>query len=296
VRTAYLGTSAFAAAVLERLAESPHSPSIVISRPDAPSGRGRKLTAPPVVTVARALGIEVLQPESVNSSETLERITAAGAETVVVCAFGALIKEPLLSALPIFNVHPSRLPRWRGAAPIERAILAGDTWTGVSIMQLTAGLDSGPVYATRSVRIHQGEDFSTLSHHLQEAGAELLIKVLDKPGKPKEQPQEGITYAEKITAEDRRLDPLSGSALELSRRVRALAGHIGTYLELDGVRLGVTWALPGNGRLAPGELDLGGPKVPPSIGCREGVLDLLFVQPPGKQVMDARAWARGLRR
>jgi len=294
VKTAYLGTSAFAAAVLERLASSPHRPTLVISRPDAPFGRGRKLTPPPVVEVARGLRIEVFQPESVNTPETVARI--AGVDTVVVCAFGALIKEPLLSARPILNVHPSLLPRWRGAAPIERAILAGDSWTGVSIMKLTAGLDSGPVYATRRVRIHEGEDFSTLSHHLEEAGAELLIRVLDKPGRPKEQPQEGVTYAEKIMAEDRLLDPLNASALELSRRVRALAGHIGTYLEVDGVRLGVAVAMPGNGLLAPGELDLGGPKDAPSIGCLEGVLDLLVVQPPGKQAMDARAWARGLRR
>ena len=145
LRTVYLGTSEFAAAVLERLAASEHRPALVLSRPDRPRGRGRKLAAPPVAERARALGIELEQPESVNEPAVVEQIAQARPDALVVCAFGALIKEPLLSAQEILNVHPSLLPRWRGAAPIERAIMAGDERTGVSIMRLTAGLDSGPV-------------------------------------------------------------------------------------------------------------------------------------------------------
>ena len=146
VRTVYLGTSAFAAAVLRRLYASPHRPTLVISRPDSPQGRGRKLTPPPTVDVARELGLDVYQPESVNSEAALARIAAAEPEALCVCAFGALIKEPLLSAYPILNVHPSLLPRWRGAAPIERAILAGRHARRASrSCRLTAGLDSGPV-------------------------------------------------------------------------------------------------------------------------------------------------------
>jgi methionyl-tRNA formyltransferase len=152
LRTAYLGTSAFAAAVLERLAQSDHRPALVVTRPDRAAGRGRKLTPPPVASAARDLGLELWQPESVNTPEAGERVAASGAEVVVVCAFGALIKEPLLADFEILNVHPSLLPRWRGAAPVERAIMAGDEQTGVAIMRVTAGLDSGRCASWRPSR------------------------------------------------------------------------------------------------------------------------------------------------
>jgi methionyl-tRNA formyltransferase len=292
VNTAYLGTSAFAAAVLERLADSPHRPSLVISRPDAPFGRGRKLTPPPVIEVARALAIEVFQPESVNTPETVERIE--GVETVVVCAFGALIKQPLLSARPILNVHPSLLPRWRGAAPIERAILAGDEVTGVSIMQLTAGLDSGPVCLQQSVPV-AGGNYGAVSLSLEAVSGELLVRALSDSPPFLEQDEAGVTYAEKITAEDRLLNPLLESASQLERRVRGLTPHIGAYLEHDGARLGVLEAVvtqdPG---LLAGDLDLD--RAAPRLGCVEGVLELVCVQPPGKRPMAAGDWLRGLRR
>ncbi|HEY8763542.1 MAG TPA: methionyl-tRNA formyltransferase, partial [Solirubrobacteraceae bacterium] len=145
MRTVFLGTSEFAAVILRRLAASPDRPELVVTRPDRPRGRGRKLAAPPVAELARELRIELDQPESVNDEAAQRRIADARPEVVLVCAFGALIKEPLLSRYPMLNLHPSLLPRWRGAAPIERAIMAGDEQTGVSIMRLTAGLDSGPV-------------------------------------------------------------------------------------------------------------------------------------------------------
>ena len=126
MRTAFLGTSAFAAAVLERLAESEHRPALVVTRPDRAAGRGRRLTPPPVAVTARELGLEVFQPESVNTGEVGARVAATGAEVLVLCAFGALVKEPLLTDFEILNVHPSLLPRWRGAALVERAIMAGD--------------------------------------------------------------------------------------------------------------------------------------------------------------------------
>src|SRR5436305_595764 len=168
MRTVFLGTSEFAASVLRRLADSPHRPSLVITRPDRPRGRGRKLAAPPVADTARALGIELDQPPSVNEEAARERIAAADPETVCVVAFGALIKEPLLSDYPVLNVHPSLLPRWRGAAPIERAIMAGDAETGVSIMRLTAGLDSGPVCLEQAEPVAPDDDYWTLSPRLAE--------------------------------------------------------------------------------------------------------------------------------
>ena len=143
--TVYLGTSEFAATVLRRLAASEHRPALVVTPPDRPQGRGRKLAPPPAAAAARELGIELLQAENVNEGEALERIRAAKPSAVVVCAFGQIIREPLLSEFPILNVHPSLLPRWRGAAPIERAIMAGDERTGVCVIRLVAELDAGPV-------------------------------------------------------------------------------------------------------------------------------------------------------
>ena len=145
LRTVYLGTSLFAAAVLERLAAGPHRPALVVTRPDRPRGRGRTLQAPPVAEAAQALGLELIQPEALHAPEALARIAAAAPDALVVSAYGVLIREPLLSDYEVLNVHPSLLPRWRGAAPVERAIMAGDPETGVSIMRLTAGLDEGPV-------------------------------------------------------------------------------------------------------------------------------------------------------
>ncbi|MBV9309726.1 MAG: methionyl-tRNA formyltransferase, partial [Solirubrobacterales bacterium] len=145
MRTVFLGTSEFAVHVLRRLAESPHRPALVVTRPDRPKGRGRLVSPPPVARAAHELEIELSQPASVNEDSARESIASRSPQVVCVCAFGALIKEPLLSEHLMLNVHPSLLPRWRGAAPIERAIMSGDDLTGVSIMQVGEGFDSGPV-------------------------------------------------------------------------------------------------------------------------------------------------------
>src|SRR5205085_10375649 len=149
VRTVFLGTSEFAVGVLRHLAASAHRPSLVITRPDRPKGRGRRLSAPPVAAAATELELDFVQPDSVNEASARESIAAAKPDAVCVCAYGALIKAPLLSGYWMLNVHPSLLPRWRGAAPIERAITAGDEVTGVSIMRVSAALDSGPVCTQR---------------------------------------------------------------------------------------------------------------------------------------------------
>jgi methionyl-tRNA formyltransferase len=288
----YLGTSEFAVAVLERLASSPHRPELVVTRPDRPRGRGRKLAPPPVAEQARRLGIELIQPESVNSEEARERIDGAGPEVVCVCAFGALIKEPLLSSYEMLNVHPSLLPRWRGAAPIERAIEAGDEQTGVTIMRPTAELDAGPICLQRPEPIEPGDDFGTLSARLAALGGELLVEALGERPAFREQPADGVTYAEKIGPEDRRLDP-ELDAGRLERRVRALHPHVGAWLELPGGdRLRVHRAAvaegedPGPGRLAA----VGGRLL---YGTTASALELLQVQPAGGRPMDAAAWLRG---
>ncbi len=239
MRTVYLGTSEFAVTVLERLAESAHRPSLVVTRPDRPKGRGRRLQPPPAAEAARELGIELSQPDSVNSEEARQRIAALQPEAVLICAYGGLIKDPLLSEYEMFNVHPSLLPRWRGAAPIERAIEAGDEETGVTIMRPTAELDAGPMAAQRAEALRPDDDYGSLAPRLMELGAEMLVEALDTQPDFQAQPADGVTIAPKIEADDRRLEPaLRASALE--RRVRALTPHIGAFAETaDGERLGV---------------------------------------------------------
>jgi methionyl-tRNA formyltransferase len=271
VRTVYLGTSPFAAGVLGRLAETSHRPVLAVTRPDRPAGRGRRLSAPPVADTARALGIDLDQPEDVNAPEARARIAAAAPDVVLVCAFGALLNEPLLSEFDLLNVHPSLLPRWRGAAPIERAIMAGDTETGVSIMKVTAGLDSGPVCLAAAEPIHPDDTYGTLAPRLERLGAELLIRALDERPPCVDQDEERVTYAEKVGAADRTLDP-AGPAEEQVRVVRALSPHIGARLPLpDGTFLGVREARVGE----------------------DDRLELLQVQPPGGRPMAYADYLRG---
>jgi methionyl-tRNA formyltransferase len=230
LRTVFLGTSAFAAGVLERLAATPHRPALVVTRPDRPAGRGRRLTPPPVATAARALELEVAQTERVNGDEARAAIAAARPEVVVVCAFGALITEPLLSDFELLNVHPSLLPRWRGAAPVERALMAGDEETGVTIHRTVEALDAGPVAAQRAFAIAPDDDAGAVYAHAAALAAELLNDVLAQEEPSFEpQPEEGATYAEKIRPDDRLLDP-DAPAHELANRVRGLSPHIGARL------------------------------------------------------------------
>jgi methionyl-tRNA formyltransferase len=292
VRTVYLGTSDFAVTVLGHLARSEHRPELVITRPDRPKGRGRKLQAPPVADAARVLGLELYQPESVNSDEALERIGLARPDSVCICAFGALVKEPLLSAYSMLNVHPSLLPRWRGAAPIERAIEAGDTQSGVTIMRPVEEMDAGPIGLQRELAIRADDDYGSLSRRLAELGGELLVEALDTRPEFREQAAEGVTIAPKIGPEDRRLDPELPAA-ELERRVRALTPHVGAYLELaDGERLGVRRAAtaPAAG-VGPGELGANDGRL--LYGAADGALELIEVQPAGGRAMDAAAYLRG---
>jgi methionyl-tRNA formyltransferase len=286
MRTVYLGTSAFAAAVLERLAASAHRPQLVVTRPDRPRGRGRRLAPPPVAEAARGLGLELYQPESVNDEQARARVAAARPDELVVCAYGALIKEPLLSEQPLLNVHPSLLPRWRGAAPVERAIMAGDDETGVSIMRLTAGWDSGPICLAGSEPIAPDDTYGTLAARLQTLGADLLLRALEERPDFVEQPEDGVTYAEKIGADDRTLDPAAPPEVN-ERAVRALSPHIGARVALpDGSFLGVL-------RAAVREPGGAGPLLAAGGRLLLGGLELLEVQPAGGRPMEAAAYLRG---
>ena len=292
MRTVFLGTSDFAVAVLERLAAGEHRPQLVVTRPDSPRGRGRRLAPPPAAEAARRLGIDLIQPASVNDEKARERIAAAAPDVVAIASYGGLIKEPLLSDYEMLNVHPSLLPRWRGAAPIERAIMAGDEATGVTIMRPTAELDAGPIALQAPEPVAPDDDYGSLSARLAELGGELLVRALDSPLALEDQPLEGVTYADKIEPADRWLDPARPAA-ELERRVRALTPHVGAYLELpDGERLGVRRAAAATGGgLAPGEVSAREGRL--LYGAADGPLELYEVQPAGKRPMDASSYLRG---
>ncbi len=293
--TVYLGTSDFAATVLRALAGSPHRPSLAVTPPDRPQGRGRKLTPPPTAEAARELGIPLLQAEDVNAEAARERIAAAEPRAVVVCAFGQLIREPLLSEHLMLNLHPSLLPRWRGAAPIERAIMAGDERTGVCVMKLTAGLDSGPVALRSEVPIGTETDFEALSSTLAGLGGELLVGALSLEAEGRlefaKQDEAAVTYAEKIDPAERRLDP-GRPATELAATVRALTPHVGTYLETaEGERLGVRRARAVDVSVRTGAVKSEWGAL--LVGCCRGALRLEVVQPPGGKPMPVDAYLRG---
>ena len=286
-RTVFLGTSDFAAAVLARLADSPHRPQLVVTRPDRPAGRGRRLSAPPVADAARALDLELAQPENVNADDARAQIAAAAPDVVVVCAFGALIREPLLSDFEMLNVHPSLLPRWRGAAPVERAIMAGDEETGVCIMRVTAGLDSGPVHLMGREPIAPDDTYGTLTPRLQELSADLLLRRARRAPRSRRADRGG----RHVRREDRPRRPHArpGRAApgQRPRRARADARTSApAWCSADGAFLGVLRAAvrePG----AAGELRADGGRL------LLGGLELLEVQPAGGRPMDAAAYLRG---
>ena len=207
-RTVYLGTSDFAATVLERLADSAHRPQLVVTRPDRPAGRGRRLSAPPVADAARALGLELRQPENVNEPDAYEQIAAAAPDAVIVCAFGALIREPLLSDFDMLNVHPSLLPRWRGAAPVERAMMAGDSETGVCIIGVRAGLDSGPIFLAGREPIAPDDTYGTLAPRHD------VTCVLTRPDAPAGRGRKLLPSPAKLAAERLRIPVLQPERLE----------------------------------------------------------------------------------
>jgi methionyl-tRNA formyltransferase len=265
-RIAVAATAPFGADVLARLAER-HDVSCLVTRPDAPKGRGRRLAAPPAKLVAAELGVPVLQPDRPEAGLDLD------ADTVVVCAYGLLVPEALLAERLWLNVHPSLLPRWRGAAPVERAILAGDGRTGVTIHETVAALDAGPIAAQEAFAIEPGDDAGAVFARAAEVAARLLDGVLADPA-PTFVPQDeaGVTYAEKIAPADRELD-LERPADELVRRVRALAPHIGARGVLHG-RPVTVWRA--------------------EIGA-DAAFAPLEVQPEGGRRMPYGAWLRGLR-
>jgi methionyl-tRNA formyltransferase len=262
VELAVAATAPLGADVLVRLATS-HDVAYLLTRPDRPQGRGRRVAAPPAKDAAERLGLEVRQPERLDDFDP-------EVGTVVVAAYGVLIPEAALDRALWLNVHPSLLPRWRGAAPIERALMAGDEETGVTIIELVPELDAGPIAAQQAFPIEPDDDFGTVSARAGELAVELLEEALPDP-QLRPQASEGVTYAEKVGSQDRALD-LSRSPRELVNRVRALSPHIGARAELHGRPVTIWRARVEGDQFVPVE-----------------------VQPDGGRRMEYEAWLRGLR-
>jgi methionyl-tRNA formyltransferase len=283
VRIAFFGTSAFAAGALERLVCADGIEIVVVvSQPDRPAGRGRRTATPPAVTAARELDLPVVQEEHISQAPP-------DVEAGAVVAFGQILKPPLLGAYPLFNLHPSLLPRWRGAAPIERALMAGDRETATAVIELVAELDAGPIHGLERFPIAAGDDAGAVAERALDLGVPLLAAALR--GETSGRPQEGEpTYAHRIEAGDRRID-WSRPAAEIADRVRALSPHIGARAELDGLPVTVWRAAAIDAGRGPGTVTIDGGRL--LIGAGPGALDVHELQPAGKRRMTAAEFLRG---
>jgi methionyl-tRNA formyltransferase len=300
MRLVFAGTPQVAADTLSRLiSESGHEVVAVLTRPDAPQGRSSRPVASPVAQVAIAHGIEVLRPERASDPTLAERLAELAPQCCPVVAYGALIPSSLLR-LPEHgwvNVHYSLLPRWRGAAPVQRAILAGDEITGVTVQEIVAELDAGPVLATAEYRLGGLETAGEALTALTGLGADVLVGVLAAIGAgtavATPQPPDGITLAPKLTVAEARLD-WTRPAVELARQVRANNPSPMAWTELDGERFRVLLARASEGSgLAPGEVRVDKRRV--AVGTGSGDLELLQVQPSGRKALAGPDWGRGLR-
>jgi methionyl-tRNA formyltransferase len=306
VRTVFMGSPEFALPALRLLSE--RYPVVgVVTQPDRPAGRGRVLTPPPVKVLAEELGLPVIQPRRLRQPEALEQLRSWQPELIVVAAFGQILRAEVLD-LPAYgciNVHASLLPRWRGAAPIQAAILNGDEETGATIMLMDPGVDTGPVLAQRALAIEPGDTAGSLSERLAQAGARLLVETLPGylSGEIVPRPQEELpgepSYAPMLKKADGRLD-FNRPAVELARQVRAFNPWPGAFFEWQGqlIKVHRAWAIdptrdPDSPALRPGGTGLY--QDLPVIGASPGLLALEEVQPPGKVAMPAKAFRQGAR-
>ncbi|HET6724796.1 MAG TPA: methionyl-tRNA formyltransferase [Gammaproteobacteria bacterium] len=298
-RVVFAGTPAFAVPALDALLASHYSVAAVYTQPDRPAGRGRRLQPSPVKLRALEAGVPVRQPPTLKDAAEQAALEALAPDAMIVVAYGLILPATILRA-PAFgcvNIHASLLPRWRGAAPIQRAILAGDAETGISIMQMDAGLDTGPVLARRATPIAADETSATLHDRLATLGAETIVPALDAliggTAVSEPQPAAGATYAAKLEKSEARLD-WSAPAEQLARQVRALQPWPVAEARLDGAQLRV-WAaepLPGAAHATPGSIvDTGRDGIEVATG--DGLLRIRTVQRAGGKRIDAAAFARG---
>lgn len=296
-KTVFMGSPEFAVRILAELVEH-YEVSGVVTQPDKPAGRGKRLTPPPVKLLSQQLGLPFIQPDKMKGPGVFEQLVSWNPDFIVVAAFGRILRQNLLDLprLGCINVHASYLPRWRGAAPIQAAILHGDRSTGVTIMKMDAGVDTGPILARELVNIESDDTSITLTAKLAQVGSKLLIQALqgylNGSLVPEAQTEEGATYAPMINKEDGLLD-FTQHAVLLERKVRAFIDWPGAYLELAGETLKVRKARVVDGSGNPGDREVCDGY--PCISTPDGKLMLLEVKPAGRNWMPGSDFLRGAR-
>jgi methionyl-tRNA formyltransferase len=294
MRVAFAGSPPAAIPALEALAGT-HEVALVVTQPDRAKGRSKRPIPTPVAECAERLGLPVAKPKSINADEEVARLHDSGAQALCVVAFGQILKPQVLALGPSLNVHFSLLPRHRGAAPVEHSIISGDTETGVTIMLMDEGMDTGPIVSLHPTEIGEQEDTGELTSRLAAIGAPALVAAVDRleAGRLESTPQpvEGATLASRITSADRPLDP-SGTAIDLERRVRALSPHVGATLVIDGHPHSVWEARAVRERPA-APLSRDGERL--LLACADGALAIVQIQPPGKGRMATADYLHGCR-
>jgi methionyl-tRNA formyltransferase len=298
VRLVFAGTPTAALPSLQALLQSGHEVVAVLTRPDAPSGRGRRVVASPVAEAAAREGIETLKPNSPRDPDFLARLREIGPDCCPVVAYGGLLPQQALDIPPHgwVNLHFSLLPAWRGAAPVQHALLAGDEITGATTFRIVRELDAGPVYAVMTERVRDDDTAGTLLDRLAVHGAALLVETLDgiASGRFEARPQDGtgVSFAPKVTVEDARIDWTS-PALTIERKVRAFTPEPGAWTSFRGDRFKVGPVRPTDRTLPAGAIEAGKHEV--LVGTGTQAVLLSDVRPQGKPVMMAEAWSRGVR-
>lgn len=292
MRIIFMGTPDFSVPVLDALVDAGHEIAAVYCQPPRPAGRGKKDRPTPVHARAQALGLTVRHPTSLKSPDEQAAFAALNADVAVVVAYGLILPQPILDAPThgCVNIHASLLPRWRGAAPIHRAIMAGDAQTGICIMQMEAGLDTGPVLLREATDIGAEETTVQLHDRLSDMGARLIVEALTKLPDltPDPQPEDGVTYATKIDKSEARID-WSAPATEVDRHIRGLSPFPGAWTELDGERIKLLASRLAEGQGTPGQvLD-----DTLTVACGDGAVDLLRLQRAGKGAQDKETFLRG---
>lgn len=293
MRIVFMGTPEFSVPVLDALVDAGHEIACVYCQPPRPAGRGKKDRPSPVQARAEALGLPVRHPVSLKGAEAQAEFSALGADLAVVVAYGLILPQAVLDAPArgCLNIHASLLPRWRGAAPIHRAIMAGDARTGVCIMQMEAGLDTGPVLLRREVAIGAQETTGDLHDRLSALGARTVVEALTRIDtlRPEPQPEAGVTYATKIDKAEAAID-WTGDAVEIDRLIRGLSPFPGAWTLAGGRRLKILRSRVVEAAGPPGAVQADG-----AVTCGTGAIALLQVQPEGKAPMSVEDWLRGAR-
>ena len=292
MRIIFMGTPDFSVPALDALHAAGHEIACVYTQPPRPAGRGKKDRPSPVQARAEALGLEVRHPARLKDEAEQQAFAALGAELAVVVAYGLILPQPVLDA-PRFgcmNIHASLLPRWRGAAPIHRAVMAGDAETGVCIMQMEAGLDTGPVLLRESTPIGPEDTTGDLHDRLAAMGGRMIVAAAERAGalEPMPQPELGVTYAEKIDKSEARVD-WTRPAAEIDRQIRGLSPFPGAWTEIDGERVKLLRCRLAPGRGAPGEVLEGF-----TVACGTGAVEITQAQRQGRRTMEIGELLRGL--